>query len=47
MADKPRFRQTDMAAQVRRVEPKPTFNPEYQFTGRTFVKRDKPGKRPG
>jgi len=46
MADKPKYRQTDMAAQVRRVEPEPTFYPIYKFTGRTFVKRDKPGNRP-
>lgn len=46
MADKPKYRQTDMAAQVRRVEPEPTFYPTYQFTGRTFVKRDRPGPKP-
>lgn len=46
MADKPKYRQTDMAAQVRRAEPKPSFYPEYEFTGRTFTKRDVPGKRP-
>jgi len=46
MADKPKYRQTDMAAQVRRVDPKPGFYPVYEFTGRTFVKRDRPGKRP-
>jgi len=46
MSDKPKYRQTDIAAQVRRIEPKPSFYPEYEFTGRTFVKRDKPGTRP-
>jgi hypothetical protein len=46
MADKPKYRQTDIAAQVRRVDPKPGFYPVYEFTGRTFVKRDRPGKRP-
>ena len=46
MADKPKYRQTTIAAQVRRVDPAPSYYPTYQFTGRTFVKRDKPGRRP-
>jgi len=46
MSNKPQYRQTDMAAQVRRVDPGPSVYPTYQFTGRTFTKRDQPGKRP-
>ena len=46
MAERPKYRQTDFAAQVRRAEPEPSFYPTYQFTGRTFVERDKPGRRP-
>lgn len=44
--DKPKFRTTDMGALVRAVDPKRSYYPTYQFSGRTFVKRDVPGKRP-
>lgn len=43
---RPVFRQTDMTTLVRSVERKPAYYPDYQFTGRTFVKRDVPGRKP-
>lgn len=46
MKDRPVYRSTDFATQVRRAEPDPAFCPTYQFTGRTFVKRDRPGPTP-
>jgi hypothetical protein len=39
---KPTFKNTDIAALVRKVERKPVAYPIYQFSGRTFTKTDKP-----
>lgn len=44
--NRPRFRTTDIKAIIREIETKPTFYPTYVFSGRTFVKRDVPGKKP-
>lgn len=43
---RPTYRQTDMRQLVRQADGKPSFYPTYEFTGRTFVKRDVPGKKP-
>lgn len=47
MAGKPDYRHTDMKAEVRKADRgQAHYYPVYQFTGRTFTKRDVPGPKP-
>lgn len=43
---KPRFKNLSVKSEIAKVERRPEKYAVYEFSGRTFIKEDKPGTRP-